>query len=192
MNTNPTELRPGQLKILKAVSTLLENPSGRITVARLAQEVGVTDAAIYRHYRSKEDIFQALMDYMETNFLGTLNTVQQESPNTRLRLERLFSRYMDFFGGHPGLVRLFLGHGGTEATGLTGRMQMLHSKIRSQVAQILRHGEAQAMLSPNVTPELGAELFYGLLAGAAMAHVYSLPQLDVIDRWNVYAKTVLR
>lgn len=186
------ELKPGQLRILKAVATLLENPSGRITINRVAQEVGVTDAAIYRHYRSKEDIFQALMDYMEANFLTPLNTVQQETTNTARRLETVFHRYMQFFEGHPGLARLFMGHSAHEATGMAGRVQILNAKLRSQVAQILRYGEAQGENNPNVTSEQGTELFYGMVTAAAMAQVYDFPQIDAAERWAVFKKTVLK
>lgn len=52
-----TELTPGQLRILKAVVALLENPSNKITVQRIAQEIHVTDGAIYRHYKSQRRYF---------------------------------------------------------------------------------------------------------------------------------------
>ena len=54
------ELSQGQLRILKAVASLLENPAHKITVQRIAQEIHVTDGAIYRHYKSKDDIFQTM------------------------------------------------------------------------------------------------------------------------------------
>jgi TetR/AcrR family transcriptional regulator len=185
------ELRPGQLKILKAVATLLENPANRITIGAVAREVGVTDAAIYRHYRSKEDIFQAIMDYMEVNFFTPLNSVQQDSGDTRHRLDFVFKKFMDFFAGHPGLARLFLGHGANEAAGMAGRIQIMHAKLRSQIVQILRHGQAQQALRANVTPEHGTELFYGLVVAAAMAQVYNFPQLPVVERWSVFSASVL-
>ena len=187
-----TPSKPGQMRILKAVATLLENPGARITIARVAREVGVTDAAIYRHYRSKEDIFQALMDYLEINLLSPLNSVQQEYQDTRRRLEMVFMRYMEFFVGHPGLARIFMGHGASEATGLASRLQMLNAKLRSQVMQMLRYGEAQSDLNTYTTPEQGTELFYGMIIAAAMAQVYDFPQLDVEERWKIYCQAVFK
>ena len=185
------ELKQGQLKILKAVATLLENPNTKITVASVAAEVGVTDAAIYRHYRSKEQIFQALMDYVELNFLSPLNSVQADHARVDERLERLFQYYLDFFAGHPGLARLFLGHSAHEGTGLGGRLQHLHAKIRSQVAQILRHGQADNRLRAGITPEQGTELFYGLVVATATSAAHNLPQLAADQRWAAFASGVL-
>lgn len=186
------ELRPGQLRILKAVAALLEDPSAKVTIASIARQIGVTEAAIYRHYRSKNDIFLSIMDYMEANFLGPLNTVQKESNSTAERLETVFERYMAFFEGHPGLARLFLGHGSSAAPGLGERVQLLNAKIRAQVAQMLRYGYAQDELHEGISSEQAAELFYGLIVAAAMGQVFSLAQVDVSARWQVFSHTVLR
>ena len=186
------ELRPGQLRILKAVASLLEDPSNKITIARIAQENGVTEAAIYRHYRSKEEIFMSLMAYMEANFLGPLNTIQQETQKTGERLERLYVTYMEFLEGHPGLARLFLGHGANEAPGLAERVKLLNAKVRAQIAQMLRFGQAQEALAKDFNPEQGAEVLYGLIVAAAMAQAYSFPQIENDERWAIFAKTILK
>ena len=55
-------LSPGKLRILQAVASLLEDPSSKITINRLAAKISVTEAAIYRHYKSKDEIFAALFD----------------------------------------------------------------------------------------------------------------------------------
>ena len=136
------EMTPGKLKILKAVATILENPSAKITISSIAKTIHVTDAAIYRHYKSKDEIFKALMGYMESNLLSPLNTVQQESSETYPRMETVYTQYMEFLEGHPGLARLFLGHGAHEANGLAERIKLLHAKMRSQVAQILSASSA--------------------------------------------------
>lgn len=191
MSTNLGEISPGKLKILKAVSEILEDPSAKITISRIARGVNVTEAAIYRHYRSKEDIFINLVGYMENNFLAPLNLVQQEFQDTNQRLERVFRMYMDFIEGHPGFARLFLGHGATEASGIAERIQILHSKIRAQIAQMLRFGQAQGSLQYGLEPEQGAEVFYGMVLAAAMAQAFSFPQVPIDDRWDVLRRSLL-
>ena len=181
------EMTPGKLKILKAVATILENPSAKITISSIAKTIHVTDAAIYRHYKSKDEIFKALMGYMETNLLTPLNTAQQENLDTYQRMETVYTQYMEFLEGHPGLARLFLGHGAHEANGLAERIKLLHAKMRSQVAQMLRFGQAKRELIQELEPEQATEIFYGILAGAAMAQAYSLPQVDVKGRWDAFA-----
>lgn len=191
MSGNLGEISAGKLKILKAVSEILEDPSAKITISRIARSVNVTEAAIYRHYRSKEDIFVALVGYMENNFLSPLNLVQQQVNDTEQRLERVFRMYMEFLAGHPGLARLFLGHGATEASSIAERIQLMHSKIRAQVAQMLRFGQAQGALQYGLEPEQGAEMFYGFVVAAAMAQAFNFPQIATDDRWEVLRRSML-
>jgi TetR/AcrR family transcriptional regulator len=185
------ELKPGQLKILKAVATLLENPSVKLTIAEVAKEVGVTDAAIYRHYRSKEQIFQALVDYLELNFLSPLHEVSTGGGEVITQLKSLFEQYNTFFASHPGLARLFFGHGAHEGTGLGGRLQHLHAKVRSQVAEILMRAAEQQRLRSDMGADQATELFYGLLTAAASAAIFNLPQLDVTKRWQAFQHSVM-
>lgn len=183
-----TQMSPGRLKILKAVSTLLEDPSSKVTISRIADEVHVTEAAIYRHYRSKEEIFTSIITYMEENLLTGLEEITAR--NDIAALESLFTQYMAFFEGHPGLARLFLGHGATEATGISERIKLLSAKMRSHVAQFLRTN--QNMLNSNATPEQGVELFYGLVVSAAMSITYGFPQIQMEDRWDIYAQSTFK
>lgn len=190
MPINPAHLTQGQLKILQAVAVLLENPNSKITISRIAKEIHVTDGAIYRHYRSKDDIFEAILGYMEANLITPLNAVQKQSTDTYKRLEVVFNKYMEFLEGHPGLSRLLLGNCATEAPLVAERVKILNAKLRSQIAQILKFGQAQGVLKKGITPEQGTELFYGLIVAASMAQAYSLPQLDAEQRWDIFSKAI--
>ena len=185
------DMTDGKLRILKAVATLLEDPSAKVTINNIAKTIQVTDAAIYRHYKSKEDIFAALLAYMETNLLGVLDAVQQEDQSTAARLSTVFHQYMDFIEGHPGLARLLLGHGATEAGGVAERVKMLHAKMRSGLSQILRHAVSKGEIQSYVSPEQGTELFYGMITAAAMAYVYGFPMVDLDGRWDIFSKSIL-
>ncbi len=178
------------MKILKAVATLLEDPTTKITINRIAAQVSVTEAAIYRHYRSKEDIFSALMLYMDANFIAPINAVQQQTQDTHTRLKSLFDVYMEFLEGHPGLSRLLLGHGNTEATGVADKAKLLNAKIRAQVALLLKYGMANGTWQSTLTPEQGAELFYSLIVATAMEQTFSLPQLSNDERWDIVATSI--
>lgn len=174
----------GKLKILKAVATLLEDPAMRLTISRVARQISVTDAAIYRHYRSKEDIFAALIQYMESNFIAPLNQIQRQGSASHDDIRNLFNQFMEFLAGHPGLARLLLGQGNTEAPGISAKVQLLNAKLRSQLAQLLKWGQMKGDLSLHATPEQGAELIYGQLMTAAMAYVFTMPQLTTEERWE--------
>lgn len=186
------DLSTGQLRILKAVATLLENPANKITVQRIAQEIHVTDGAIYRHYKSKDDIFEAIASYMESNLLGPLNRVQGGADTTFRKLEIVFEQHMAFLEGHPGLARLLLGGGSTEAGPLAERLKLLNAKVRAQVAQILKMGEVQGVLAHDVSPEQATEVFYGLIVGTALAYSFALPQVNAALKWKMFATACLR
>lgn len=191
------ELSAGQLRILKAVATLLENPATKITVQRIAQEIHVTDGAIYRHYKSKDEIFESIANYMEANLIGPLNKVQgmfgdTGAAQTAKRLELVFEQHMAFLEGHPGLARLMLGGGSTEAAPLAERLKLLNAKLRAQVAQILKFGGAQDGLANNVSAEQATEVFYGLLVATAIAYSFGLPQVTLRQKWDVFAQACLR
>ena len=186
------ELTPGKLKILQAVATLLEDPGAKITISKIAKSCHVTDAAIYRHYKSKSDIFEALLSYMEGNFLTPLEVDEKSGGDTIAKIEEIFNNYMDFIEGHPGLARLFLGSGATEAAGTAERIKLLHAKIRSELAQLFRQSQTSKDLATTVEPEQATEIFYGIIAAAAMAETYEFPQISVENRWNVFKSTILR
>jgi TetR/AcrR family transcriptional regulator len=186
------EMTPGQLKILKAVATLLENPANRITVQRIAQEIHVTDGAIYRHYTSKDEIFEAIAGYMEANLLGPLNTVPKQTESTPKRLQMVFEQHLAFLEGHPGLARLLLGGGASEAAPLAERLKLINAKVRAQMAQLLKFGEAQGALAPDVVPEQAAELYFGLLAGTAVNYSFGLPQITASQKWQLLATATLQ
>ena len=182
-------LSPGKLKILKAVSELLEDPSTKVTINTIAGAVHVTEAAIYRYYRSKDDIFAALVAYMEMNLLPEEGLAITDNTLTT-DMENLFRQYIGFLEDHPGLARLFLGHCTADATGITDRIRLLSAKIRAHVAQLLHRAKATGQLNSGLQPEQGVELFYGLITGAAMGYIYAFPQLSAEARWKAYAGIV--
>lgn len=192
MSTDFSRMSEGQLRILKAVATLLEDASNKITISQIARETYVTDGAIYRHYRSKEDIFEALMGYMEANILTPLNDVQKETADTKRRLRSFFDQFMTFLEGHPGLARLMLGHGATEATQLPERIKLLNAKMRAQLSQMLKFGEAQGVLKTGVSPEQSAEILYGLFMGTAMAYTHGFTQLATETKWKAFENAVFK
>lgn len=186
----PRSLSAGQLKVMQAVAILLEGAGTKITINNIAREIHVTEGAIYRHFRSKEDIFEAILTYMEANLLTPLKTVQEQSSDTERRLELVFNAINGFLEGHPGLARLLLGHGATEAAPVADKLKILNGKIRSEIIDMLKLGSIQGVLRAGLTAEQGGELFYGLLVGTAMAQAHQLPQLESSSRWKAIKITL--
>jgi TetR/AcrR family transcriptional regulator len=181
-------LSPGRLKILQAVSTLLEENAVKITTAKIAQKVGVSEAAIYKHYKSKSEIFNALMAYIESHLLTPLNQAQKESNNTKTRLQYIYKTYMEFYEGHPGLGKIVLNQTSSETASIYDSVKTVNAKVRSQLAQICKFGQANGELNANFTAEEIAEVFYSLTSSFALTQSLDLPALDKIERWVVFSK----
>jgi len=181
-------LSPGKLKILQAVSTLLEEDSVKITTARIAQKVGVSEAAIYKHYKSKSDIFNALISYIEAHLLTPLNQAQQESQNTRSRLKYVYKTYMEFLEGHPGLAKILLNQTSAETVSIYDSVQRINIKIRSQLNQICKFGIANKELKPQFTSEEVSEAFYALTISFALTQSLSIHSVDRAERWILFNK----
>lgn len=192
MNRATSDLTGGQLRILKAVATLLENPSNKLTVQRIATEIHVTDGAIYRHYKSKDEIFESIALYMESNLLGPLNAAPKQTEHTPKRLELVFEQHMAFLEGHPGLARLMLGGGSTESEPLAERLKLLNAKVRAQLVQMMKFGEAQNVLQQDISPEQATEMLYGLLMGTAVCYSFGLPQISSSQKWRLFATACLK
>ena len=187
-----SELTGGQLRILKAVATLLENPATKLTVQRIATEIHVTDGAIYRHYKSKDEIFEAIVGYMESNLLGPLNAAPKQTEHTPKRLELVFEQHMAFLEGHPGLARMLLGGGSTESEPLAERLKLLNAKVRAQLVQMLKFGEAQNVLQQDISAEQATEMLYGILVGTAVCYSFGLPQISSSQKWRLFATACLK
>lgn len=182
------QLSPGRLKILQAVSTLLEENAVKITTAKIAQKVGVSEAAIYKHYKSKSEIFNALIAYIEAHLLTPLNQAQHESQNTKNRLQYIYKTYMEFFEGHPGLAKIFLNQTSAETASIYDSVQKINIKIRSQLNQICKFGLANKDLKGDYTPEEIAETFYSLIISFALTQSLSVHSIDRADRWILFNK----
>lgn len=186
-NASPLQMSSGKMKILKAVTALLEDPNRKITIGRIAGQLSVTDAALYRHYRSKQDIFKDLYDYTESHLLVPLDTAQREvQTDLAKRLYNVFEAYTDFLGLHPGLSRLLLGQANTETPGISEKVALLHAKIRSQLSLLVKRTMADRQTQLSLQPDELADMFYSMVMSAALATTFELPQLPWQQRWQAF------
>lgn len=185
------QMSSGKMKILKAVTALLEDPNQKITIGRIAGHLSVTDAALYRHYRSKEDIFRDLYDYTESHLMVPLDTAQRDvHTDLAKRLHNIFEAYTDFLGLHPGLSRLLLGQANTETAGISEKVALLHAKIRSQLSLLIKRTMADRQTHLGLQADELADMFYSMVMSAALATTFDLPQLPWQQRWQAFEQVV--
>ena len=126
--------------ILRALAVMLEGkPGQRITTAKLAAQVGVSEAALYRHFPSKARMFEGLIDFIESAIFTQINLIKEQQKQTFTRIEHLLHFLLGFAEQNPGLTRILMGDvllGENER--LQVRIGHLFSKLESQIKQVLR------------------------------------------------------
>jgi TetR/AcrR family transcriptional regulator len=152
-------------QILEALAHELEtSPGERITTASLARAVGVSEAALYRHFPSKAKMFEGLIEFLEDTVFGLVTRILAEEKDVVTRCEKIMGVLLGFSARNPGITRILVGDalvGETER--LRVRVGQFYDRIETQFKQVLREGELAGRL-PSGAP---AAAMAGLLVAAA-------------------------
>ncbi len=139
-----SESKPSRRQqILEALARQLEeSPGERITTAALARAVGVSEAALYRHFPSKAKMFEGLIEFIEESVFGLINRILADEKRAVVRCERSLQVLLVFAERNPGLTRILVGDaliGETER--LRARISQFYDRVETQLKQVLREGE---------------------------------------------------
>ncbi|MBZ2169185.1 nucleoid occlusion factor SlmA [Marinobacter sp. F4216] len=182
--------------ILHALVELLENdPGARITTAGLAKSVGVTEAALYRHFPSKRKMFEALIEFAEEAVFTRCQTILQEQDDVAVRLQQLVHLVLLFAERNPGLCCVLTGDalmGENEA--LRKRASQFFERLETQVRQVLKEGEIRQGVRPRTSPARGAEFVLVFVEGKIQRFIRSsfsrLPSADLDESWGLMVDSV--
>ncbi|WMC10349.1 nucleoid occlusion factor SlmA [Oceanimonas pelagia] len=127
-------------QILQALAHMLEtSPGQRITTAKLAAAVGVSEAALYRHFPSKARMFEGLIDFIEESLFSRINLILQDEKDSGLRLRYVLQLVLGFCERNPGITRLLNGDAlQGEHERLLARINQLFDRLETQLKQIMR------------------------------------------------------
>ena len=172
--------RPGErrLQILQTLANMLEQPgSERVTTAALAARIGVSEAALYRHFASKAQMFEGLIDFVEQSCMGLIRQVTDREPEGPQQALRIVSLILQFAEKNPGMCRVMTGDALVhEHERLQQRVNLLMDKIEAQLRQSLR-GALAANATPSPTPtvdvQVAASVMQAFLTGRLQRHVRS-------------------
>ena len=143
--------KPGErkLQILQTLAEMLEKPSAeKITTAALAAKLDVSEAALYRHFASKAQMFEGLIAFIEETVFGLVNKISAEQQNGVAQIEAILVMLLGFAKKNPGMTRVLIGDAlVNENERLQVRINQLHDRLETtlQPMSALRHyGEATA------------------------------------------------
>jgi TetR/AcrR family transcriptional regulator len=131
-----------RLEILKALAQMLEAPKWeRITTAALAERLDVSEAALYRHFASKAQMYEGLIEFIESSVFTLANKITQDESDGRRQAEKLVEMLLAFAETNPGMVRVMTGDALVgEHERLQARMNQFFDRFESTLKQALRVG----------------------------------------------------
>ncbi|KAB8310537.1 nucleoid occlusion factor SlmA [Erwinia endophytica] len=181
-------------EILQALAQMLESSDGsqRITTAKLAANVGVSEAALYRHFPSKTRMFDSLIEFIEDSLITRINLILKDEKETLPRLRLIIKLILGFGERNPGLTRILTGHALMfEQDRLQERINQLFERIEVQLRQVLREQKMRDGEGFKTDETLLASQLLAFCEGMLSRFVRSdfryRPTVDFDNRWPLLA-----
>jgi TetR/AcrR family transcriptional regulator len=195
-------MKPGERRvhILQTLAAMLEAPkTEKITTAALAARLGVSEAALYRQFASKAQMFEALIEFIEATFFGLINQIAEKEPNGVLQARAIGLMLLNFAAKNPGMTRVLTGEALVgEHARLAERVAHMLERVETSVKQCLRIAlmEAhQAEPSPEADAQSERRHEPNRAAAAPLPADYdpvvraNLLVSYVVGRWHRYARS---
>ena len=181
-------IKPGEKKllILQSLAAMLENPEyEKITTAALAAKLGCSEAALYRHFASKAQMFEGLIEFIETSLLGLINQISTNEVDGLKQVEQILALLLNFSQRNRGMTKVLTGDALVhEKTRLQVRINQLHEKIEATLKQSLRIAASQETLPPTTDFSALANLMLSYVMGRWQFYVKSGFSREPLAQWK--------
>lgn len=180
-----------RIQILQSLAEILEqSPGARITTARIAQQVGVSEAALYRHFPSKAKMFEGLIEFIETTIFSRITIILKEEKSAAGRCQQIIYLLITFAELNPGITRILTGDPLTgESERLRGRVVQFFDRFETQLKQVLRESVLSEDDQPRLDVQITANLMLSVAEGRISQYVRSdftrLPTTQWNEQWNI-------
>lgn len=173
-------------QILQALARMLEAaPGQRITTAALAREVGVSEAALYRHFPSKARMFEGLIKFIEETLFARITRIINEEESAEIRCQNILLLLLTFCDKNPGMTRLLTGDAlAGETERLRERIAQFFSRLEAQLKQILREAQIRENLKTTISPTILANLLLASAEGRLAQFVRSEFKVSPLENWE--------
>ncbi len=175
---NPRKPGARRLQILQTLAAMLEDPKAeKVTTAALAARLDVSEAALYRHFASKAQMFEGLIEFIETTVFGLINEISAKETSGLKQARSIIAMLLDFAQTNRGMTRVLIGDAlVNENERLQERMNQMFERIESSLKQSYRLAVSEHELPESFDPASRASLVVAF----------------VIGRWHRFAKTGFR
>jgi TetR/AcrR family transcriptional regulator len=164
-------LKPGERReqILQTLAGMLEQPGAeRITTALLASKLEVSEAALYRHFASKAQMFEALIEFIEHSVFSLINQIAERSDDAAHKAARMVAVVLQFGERNPGMTRVMVGDALVfENERLQKRVNHLFDRVESSLRGVLREAaEAAESATPSADAQVRAAALVSYVVGS--------------------------
>lgn len=175
-----------KLQILQALAEMLENPAGeKITTAALAARLDCSEAALYRHFASKAQMFEGLIEFIEASLFGVINQITADEPDGLRQCEAILGMMLRFAQRNRGMTRVLIGEALVhENDRLQARMNQLGDRLEATLKQCLRIAATQDAVAPATDFAALANLMQSFVNGQWQAYAKSGFSRDPAARWT--------
>ena len=180
--------RTGERKtqILQTLAHMLENPvSEKVTTASLASKLQVSEAALYRHFSGKAEMFEGLIEFIEQTLFALINKITTEEKSGTRQVEAIVSVLLGFAQKNRGMTRVLIGDALVhENERLQARINQLHDRIEAALKQAVRFAVTQEEIAADTDPAACANLILSFVTGRWHQYAKSGFRRDPVELWN--------
>lgn len=186
---------PGERRkeILQTLAHMLENPKGeKITTALLAAKLDVSEAALYRHFASKAQMFEGLIEFIEETVFSLVNKIQAEETNGLKQVEAIVSMLLSFAQKNQGMTRVLIGDAlVNEDERLQVRVNQMHDRLEASLRQSARLAATDGALHSTLDATAYANAVMSFIVGRwhqfAKSGFKRMPMENLAQGWAVFA-----
>jgi TetR/AcrR family transcriptional regulator len=175
-----------RLQILQTLAQMLENPRReKITTAALAARLDVSEAALYRHFASKAQMYEGLIEFIETTLFGLINQIESEPGAGTAQSAAIVSMLLGFAHKNPGMTRVLIGDAlVNEDPRLQQRINQLHDRLEAALRQALRFELTQQEIDANHDATAQANAILSFVTGRWHQFAKSGFKRDPLEFWS--------
>ena len=172
-------------QILQTLAQMLENPTGeKATTAALAARIKVSEAALYRHFKGKAEMFEGLIEFIEQTLFGLINKITSEEKSGVRQVEGIIAVLLAFAQKNRGMTRVLIGDAlVNEHDRLQLRINQLHDRLEAALKQALRFGVSQQEIAQDVDIAAQANLLMSFITGRWHQFAKSGFKRDPVELW---------